>query len=415
MYLLAQVQSAGFLEQWQSAATTTLGFFWMALWAFILGYVVSSMIQVLVTQERMQESMGETGAKSVGLGAFFGFISSSCSFAALSTTRALYQKGAGFIPAMSFLLASTNLVIELGIVIFIFLGLEFAVAEYVGGILLILFMWIFVTITYPEDLIKSTRKKLDERQSTEEDTEKTWTEKIKSREGWKKIADQYWMEWGMVWKDVSIGFTVAGIAAVFIPASFYETLFIGVGQSGQDYSFFQLLEHVLIGPVVAFFTFIGSMGNIPLAAVLYGSGVSFAGVMAFIFSDLVVFPILRINAQYYGWKMSFYILATLLFALVGSALILHYGFDLIGFLPQGGGKSIIDREFFKIDYTFFFNAAFLIISGMLAWLSWSASKDEDDGGHDHSGGKDWIEVTLKYLAFISYAWLAAGILMKLFM
>jgi len=129
---LLQAQSAGFLEQWQSAATTTLGFFWMALWAFILGYVVSSMIQIFVTRERMQESMGESGAKSVGLGAFFGFISSSCSFAALSTTRALYQKGAGFIPAMSFLLASTNLVIELGIVIFIFLGVEFAAAEYIG-------------------------------------------------------------------------------------------------------------------------------------------------------------------------------------------------------------------------------------------------------------------------------------------
>jgi hypothetical protein len=415
MYLLqAQAQSAGFMEQWQSAATTTLGFFWMALWAFILGYVVSSMIQVLVTQERMQESMGDSGAKSIGLGAFFGFISSSCSFAALSTTRALYQKGAGFIPAMSFLLASTNLVIELGIVIFIFLGLEFAAAEYIGGILLILFMWIFVTITYPEDLIKSTRKKLDEEMSTEEDTDTSWKKKIKTHEGWKKIADQYWMEWGMVWKDVSIGFTVAGIAAVFIPASFYETLFIGVGQS-DSYSFLQLLEHVLIGPVVAFFTFIGSMGNIPLAAVLYGSGVSFAGVMAFIFSDLVVFPILRINAQYYGWKMSLYILATLLFALVGSALILHYGFDLVGLLPEGSGKSIIDREFFKIDYTFFFNMAFLVISGILAWLSWSASKDEDDSGHDHGGGKNWIEIILKYLAFISYAWLTAGILMKLFM
>lgn len=128
MYLL-QVQSTGFLEQWQQAATTTVGFFWMALWAFILGYIVSSMIQIFVTRQRMQESMGESGVKSVGLGAFFGFISSSCSFAALATTRALYQKGAGFIPAMSFLLASTNLVIELGIVIFIFLGLEFAALE----------------------------------------------------------------------------------------------------------------------------------------------------------------------------------------------------------------------------------------------------------------------------------------------
>ncbi|MBN2732271.1 MAG: permease [Balneolaceae bacterium] len=414
MYLL-QVQSTGFLEQWQQAATTTLGFFWMALWAFILGYIVSSMIQIFVTRQRMQESMGESGVKSVGLGAFFGFISSSCSFAALATTRALYQKGAGFIPAMSFLLASTNLVIELGIVIFIFLGLEFAAAEYIGGILLILFMWIFVTITYPEDLISSTRKKLDKGQDTEEDTETSWVEKIKSREGWNKVADQYWMEWGMVWKDVTIGFTVAGIVAVFVPSSFYETLFIGVGQaSGQSYSFLQLLEHVLVGPVVAFFTFIGSMGNIPLAAVLYGGGVSFAGIMAFIFSDLVVFPVLRINAQYYGWKMSLYILLTLLFALVGSALILHYSFDLLGLLPQSGGKSMMDREFFKIDYTFFFNLVFLAISGVMAWLSWSVSKDEDSG-HHHGGGANWVETILKYLAVLSYVWLAAGLAIKIFL
>lgn len=409
--ILLQAQSAGFLEQWQNAVITSLGFFWMALWAFVLGYVVSSMIQVFVTQERMRNSMGETGAKSVGKGAFFGFISSSCSFAALSATRSLYQKGAGFIPAMSFLLASTNLVIELGIVIFIFLGLKFAVAEYIGGILLILFMWIFVTVTYSEDLIKNTREKLNKEQSTEEDTETSWTQKIKTRKAWIKVANRYYGEWNMVWKDVTIGFTVAGIVAVFVPDSFFETLFIGVGQS-SSYSFLQLLEHVVIGPVVAFFTFIGSMGNIPLAAVLYNSGVSFAGIMAFIFSDLVVFPVLRINAEYYGWKMSLYILATLFFSLVGSALILHYGFDLLGFLPSGGGTGMMMQDFFKINYTFFFNIIFLVISGVLAWLSLSSSKEHD--GHSHGESKNWVDMTLRYLTFLSYAWLVIGLAIILF-
>merc|ERR1712093_298165 len=142
------------------------------------------------------------------------------------------------------------------------------------------------------------------------------------------------MEWKMVWKDVTVGFTIAGIVAAFVPDSFFQTLFINSGQGNTDFSFFEILEHIIVGPIAAFLTFIGSMGNIPLAALLFGKGVSFAGVMAFIFSDLVVFPVLRINAKYYGWKMSLFILFLLFTALIGTALALHYSFDLLGMLPD---------------------------------------------------------------------------------
>ncbi|HEX6982466.1 MAG TPA: permease [Balneolaceae bacterium] len=412
MFLLLQTQPSGFLESWHQAALTSLGFFWMALWAFILGYFVSSMIQVFVTRERMRKSMGETDAKSMGLGTFFGFISSSCSFAALATTRSLFKKGASFIPSLAFLLASTNLVIELGIVIFIFLGWQFMAAEYIGGILLILFMWVFVKATYPENLIKKTRQKLDqEQQGSTEEKQTDWKEKLKKPEAWNRVGKQYLMEWNMVWKDVSIGFTVAGIVAVFVPNSFFETLFIGTSQNA-NYTFLQLLEHVLIGPIVAFFTFIGSMGNIPLAAVLYENGVSFAGVMTFIFSDLVVFPVLRINAKYYGWKMSLYILVTLLFSLVLSALILYYGFDLAGILPTGTGKSFAMQDHFKINYTFYLNLVFLLITAVLVWLNFRSQKHGE--GHKHKSDKTRLEIILKYLAWLSYLWLAVGLLMKLF-
>ena len=148
-----------FLTQWGDAAYTSVGFFWSALWAFALGYVVSSMIQVFVTQERMQRSLGDTNTKSVGLATFFGFISSSCSFAALATTRSLFQKGAGFVPAMAFLLASTNLVIELGIIISVFLSWHFVVGEYAGGIMLILISWLFIRLTQPQKLIKHAKEK----------------------------------------------------------------------------------------------------------------------------------------------------------------------------------------------------------------------------------------------------------------
>ncbi len=411
MLILLQIKPTGFLESWHEAALTSLGFFWMALWAFILGYFVSSMIQVFVTQQRMRRSMGQADAKSVGLGTFFGFISSSCSFAALATTRSLYKKGAGFIPSLAFLLSSTNLVIELGIVIFIFLGWQFMAAEYIGGLLLILFMWLFVKITYPKKLVQKTREKLEGEKGSEEDSQTGWKEKMKSAKAWNMVGSHYLMEWNMVWKDVTIGFTVAGIVAVFVPSSFFETLFIGSGQGG--YTFLQLLEHVLIGPVVAFFTFIGSMGNIPLAAVLFENGVSFAGVMAFIFSDLVVFPVLRINAKYYGWKMSFYILLTLLFSLVFTSLLLYYGFNLAGILPSGTAQSFVMQDHFQIDYTFYLNIFFLAMTGVMVWLYFRSKKD-GYGGHEHGEGQTKLEVILKYLALLSYLWLAAGLLIALF-
>ena len=147
-----------FLKQYGEAAYTTVGFFWMALWAFALGYVISSLIQIFVTEERMKNTMGDDSAKSVGLGAFFGFISSSCSFAALATTKTLFQKGAGFIASISFLLASTNLVIELGIIISIFMGWQFVVGEYVGGILLILCSWLLISLINPKGLIKKAKE-----------------------------------------------------------------------------------------------------------------------------------------------------------------------------------------------------------------------------------------------------------------
>ena len=401
-----------FLTQWGEAAYTSVGFFWSALWAFALGYVVSSMIQVFVTQERMQRSLGETNVKSVGLASFFGFISSSCSFAALATTRSLFQKGAGFVPAIAFLLASTNLVIELGIIISVFLSWHFVVGEYMGGVLLILLSWAFIRIVRPDKLIKQAKERVG---SDEEGHDiPDWKKLIRSWAGWKGVGMRYQMEWNMVWKDVTVGFTIAGIVAAFVPRSFFETLFLGVG-SGDSLTFGQILEHTVVGPVAAFFTFIGSMGNIPLAALLYQNGVSFAGVMAFIFSDLVVFPILRINATYYGWRMSLFILLTLFVALVGTTLILHYGFDILGALPQEGSASGQEKDFFKLNYTFFLNIIFLAVSGFLVWLGLFKKVDGDVpmGGHEMAS-KGAVDTALKYVAFVSYAWLVGGLAVRFF-
>ncbi|HAX14058.1 MAG TPA: permease [Leeuwenhoekiella sp.] len=402
-----------FLKQWGEAAYTTAGFFWMALWAFALGYLISSMIQIFVTEKRMQKTMGGNETKGVLLGTFFGFISSSCSFAALASTKSLFKKGASFVASIAFLLASTNLVIELGIIISIFLGWQFVVGEYVGGVLLILLSWILIRLINPKKLIENARKNLGEKEDDTDPDSKSWKQKMKSEESWAKVAKQYGMEWKMVWKDVTVGFTIAGIVAAFVPDAWFQTLFIGSGDGNTDFSFLEISEHVIVGPVAAFITFIGSMGNIPLAALLFGKGVSFAGVMAFIFSDLVVFPILRINAKYYGWKMSLFILFLLFTSLVGASLLLHYGFEAFQLLPDPSQVKVQDTSYFKLNYTFFLNLAFLAGSGYLLYLGFFKHKDMMHMKEMAPKSKT-LERTLKYAALGCYVWLTAGLLIKFF-
>ncbi|PTW44270.1 permease [Rhodovulum kholense] len=392
-----------FVDTWNTAALTSLGLFWMAFWAFGLGYLISSMIQVFVTRARMRKSMGKAGLKSVGLGTLFGFISSSCSFAALATTRSLFAKGAGLVPSLAFLLASTNLVIELGIVISVFLAWQFVVAEYVGGLLLIALMWIVVALTRPTRLIERAREKAEAAEGDDDADVPDWKDLIASLDGWGRVASRYVMEWKMVWKDVTIGFTVAGIIAAFVPRAFFEALFVGAGSS--DPSLWEIALQALVGPVAAFFTFIGSMGNIPLAAVLYSNGVSFAGIMAFIFSDLVVFPILRIQASYYGWRMAAYILAVFLVVLVAAALILHLGFGALGFLPEPGtAQSVTDRTFFAVDHTLVLNLVFAALS--VGFLVWKARRHGLDLTLPVAPG----ERVLFGLATLSFGWLALGVI-----
>ncbi len=398
-----------FLNNWQTAAITTLGLFWAAFWAFGLGYFVSSVIQVFVTRERMRKTMGDTGAKSVALGTLFGFLSSSCSFAALSTTRALFAKGAGLVPSLAFLLASTNLVIELGIVISVFLSWQFVVGEYLGGLMLIAFMWILVRLTRSESLEEKARQKAQEEQggSDNEDSAADWKELIQSRESWKKVANQYVMEWRMVWKDVTIGFAVAGVIAAFVPRAFFEALFVGSGLPNP--AFWQVVLQTLVGPIAAFFTFIGSMGNIPLAAVLFGNGVSYAGIIAFIFSDLVVFPVLRIHSQYYGWKMALYIASVFLVSLCLSALLLHYGFSLLNLLPDSqSASSVTQRDFFEINHTFFLNLAFLVFTAFAFVLNLKKQT-----GNEEKTSAGWSERLLFGGALLALAWLGMGVVFRM--
>ncbi len=395
-----------FIKLWSESAIVSLGLFWMAFWAFCFGYFVSSMIQVFITEKRIQKTMGKAGVRSIALGTFFGFVSSSCSFAALSTTRALFSKGAGLIPSLAFLLASTNLVIELGIVISIFLSWQFVVGEYLGGILLILLMTLAVKITLPQHLEKKARENAKNAENHDGDrVPSNWRKLFFSKKGWMRVSTKYFMEWQMVWKDVSIGFTVAGIIAAFVPQSFFEIFFIG--SNSPSPSFLELFFQSLVGPGAAFFTFIGSMGNIPLAAVLFSNGVSFAGIMAFIFSDLIVFPVLRIQSRYYGWKMALYLLAVFLGIIVTCSLMIHYSFFFAGILPDPAStKTVIEKDFFKANSTLYLNSLFLLVSILAIFMRKKSEKKPNQKKQKHG------EILLSYTAWVAFTWLGGGLLVK---
>ncbi len=391
-----------FLQLYGEAAKTAFGFFWKAGWAFALGYFISAMIQAFVSKRRLTPYMGSLDIKSLSWSTLFGAISSSCSFAALATARSLFQKGAHFVATVAFMFASTNLVIELGILILIFLGWQFLAAEVVGGILLIAISSLLIKLTYPEKWVKSAKKKIDKETELEDDFD--WKERIRSRMGWHLVGHKFVMEWKMVWEEILIGFTIAGFMAVFVPASLWAKIFL-IDAAGTIPEWVRVLENALVAPFVAALTFIGSMGNIPLATVLNANGVLFAGIMGFIYSDLMVPPLVAVNARYYGWRLAFYIAGIMYVSIVATTLILHYLFDFLGITPESA-RAISDVAQFKIDYTFWLNLVFATVTGGLIYLHRRHLKEHVKKGMDHGDG-----LTLKRgISYLFLAVLAGGLL-----
>ncbi|MCF8034846.1 MAG: permease [Desulfarculaceae bacterium] len=398
---------SGIIELWGQAAKTALGFSWKAGWAFVLGYTVSAMIQAFVPKARLTPYLGDAGFKSLSLATLFGTISSSCSFAALATARALVLKGAHFVAAVAFMFASTNLVIELGILILIFLGWQFLAAEVIGGLLLIALSRLLIRLTYPKKWLQDAREKVEQESPPEED-DFDWRRRIKSKEGWRMVGATFAGEWGMVWEEILIGFTIAGVVAALVPEAFWKAIFLSDLASGGSAGFWIALENALLAPFVAAATFIGSMGNIPLATVLNASGVMFAGIMGFIYSDLMVPPLVMVNAKYYGWKVALYIAAVMYVVIVITALALHYGFALVGITPHSERK-IQEVAQFALDYTFWMNLAAAALAGTMVWLKRQRSRHQDHHGHDHghsSGGPGFKRL----VAYAAMAFLAGGMI-----
>ncbi|MFO8008747.1 MAG: permease [Candidatus Brocadiia bacterium] len=400
-----------FWRLYGEAAKTAAGFFWKAGWAFVLGYAISGMIQAFVPKARLVPYLGKATPRSIGEATVFGAVSSSCSFAALAAARSLVFKGAHFIAAVAFMFASTNLVIELGILILIFLGWQFVAAEIVGGLLLIAISSLLIRLTYPEEWLEAARQKVEE-EGGEEEEDFDWKERITSWEGWCRVGHRFVLEWKMVWKEILIGFTVAGFVAVLVPDSFWKAIFLNEMAQENPANPIVVLENALVAPFVAACTFIGSMGNIPLATVLNSGGVLFAGIMGFIYSDLMVPPLVKVNARYYGWRVALYIAGVMYASIVATAVVLHYGFLLLDITPESARK-VKDVAHFAFDYTFFMNLAAVAAAGFMYAMHrlHLRHKREGRGGHHETmetmaaGGLDAHSI----VAYVFIAVLCGGI------
>jgi hypothetical protein len=360
-----------------------VGFFWKAGWAFVLGYAVSGMIQAFVPRSRLSRHMGRPSAKSVSLATVFGAASSSCSFAALAAARSLVLKGAHFVTAVAFMFASTNLVIELGVLIVIFLGWQFMVAEILGGLVLIVISTILMRLTYPESWMRQARDKVEE-QAADTDEDFDWKQRIRSRQGWRLVGHKFVMDWQMVWEEIIIGFTVAGFVAVLVPAAFWSRIFLMQATDSLP-GWLVLLENAMVAPFVAAATFIGSMGNIPLATVLNANGVLFAGIMGFIYSDLMVPPLVAINVRYYGRRVAFYIAAVMWVSIVITAVSLSILFELLGIVPESD-RAMQTVTRFAFDYTFWLNLAMAALAIWMVSLHRAHVGSRGSSGMHHAAG-----------------------------
>ncbi len=337
---------------------------WEVLWALVLGFLISAIVQAWVPREKVEHSLSGGGGKPIALATALGAASSSCSYAAVAIAKSLFQKGASAVSSLSFQFASTNLVWELGLVLWVLLGWQFTLAEYVGGIVMIIVMALMLRL-----FVSRRAEALAREHALKADTghmhhmagsQLPLRQRVTSADAWSDVAHNFRGDVQMMWKEIGAGLLISGFVAQLHPSVFH-TLFL-TGSSGLV----QALWGAVIGPVIAMLTFVCSVGNIPLAGVLWSGGLSFAGVIAFIFGDLVIVPIILVYRKYYGGSYTARIVALMLVTMVIAALIVEGLFHLLGLIPSGPRPSV--SQMFapiQVDYKLVLNviavAAFVVL------------------------------------------------------
>jgi uncharacterized protein len=361
-----------FQSIWQSLYAA-FGMAWQVLWSLVLGFLISGMIQAYISRAKMSQALGRAGFPEIALATGFGAASSSCSYAAIAAAKSMFKRGAHLIPALAFMFASTNLVVELGLILWQLMGWQFTLAEWFGGIVLITIMVLLVKLTYPKQITEEGRSHQQTGHVAEHDhgeelaPGRTLWDKVRSREGWVYVVHYVAMDWSMLWRDLIGGFIIAGFLAVIIPNTFWNSLFIQNAPAPL-----RLVENAIAGPIIAVLSFVCSIGNVPLAAVLFSGGITFGGAIAFLYGDLIVLPILDIYRKYYGWRLAAYITGVLFTTMVLAGIIvdlvftgLDHVFPAVHFIPQPNHHLISMVESISLNYTTILN---IIALGVIAML-----------------------------------------------
>ncbi len=338
-------------------------------WALVLGFAISAIVQAWVPRERIQATLSGSGAKPIAWATGLGAASSSCSYAAIAIAKSLFQKGASAASALAFQFASTNLVWELGLVLWVLIGWQFTLAEYVGGVIMIVLMTMLLRAFVSPRLEERARAHAQAADAGHEHdhghAEETpgWRQRVLSADSWSGVADNFRGDWQMLWKEIGIGFLLAGFIGL-LGNDFFNSLFL-TGAPG----WVNALENVIVGPLIAVLSFVCSVGNIPLAAVLWSGGISFAGVMAFIFADLIVLPIIAIYRKYYGWPFTVRIVALMLLTMIVAALAVDGLFSAAGLVPTTRPSRNDIFGSVQLDYKLVLNLIGLAVFAALFWLS----------------------------------------------
>ena len=344
-----------------------LAMFWEILWPLILGFGLSAVVQAVVSKREMTTLLPNDSSKSLAIACGLGAASSSCSYAAVALARSIFRKGADFTAAMAFELASTNLVAELSVIIIVLLGWQFAAAEFLGGPLMVVLMALLFRKFLPRRLVSEARAQADKglkgkmEGHAEMDmsaTEGSFWQRITSKEGLTATSHYFVMDWLAVWKDIAGGLLIAGALAAWVPKDFWKEFFL------VSHPIAATFWGPIVGPLVAVISFVCSVGNIPLAAVLWNGGISFGGVIAFIYADLLVPPIINIYRKYYGWKVAGFIVAIFYVAMAFAALLIEFLFQLLGLIPAQRSAQIVETSI-SFNYTTVLNIIFLAIAGFL--------------------------------------------------
>lgn len=339
------------------------GMAWQTGWSLVLGFAISGLLQAIVPADRMREALGGDGPKQIALASLAGAASSSCSYASAAIMRTLFRKGALRVASLAFLFASTNLVLELGVILWLLLGWQFMAAEWAGGIVLIAAMSVIVKLTLPTRLEDEARHHEEQGGGHEHMSMAveggSWRERLHSPDTPVRVAQNFAMDWRMLWKDLAAGFLIAGFLAVFTPHGAWQALFLAAAPG-----WVRVPLDALIGPLVAMLSFVCSIGNVPLAATLWGGGASFGGVVAFLFADLLILPLLDVYRRYFGWRMALYMGAVFYAAMAVAALLVDLAFTALGIVPPAGQLSV-QLTHVGLNYTFWLN---LIALGVAGWL-----------------------------------------------